>query len=1269
MLPALTLKDYIKAHHKSYISHKIERTDFIKYLQNLRTAYAQVIEAIKTNQNEENIKNTIKDFIKNTFYAERKDIQINVFGQTDYAIKKNDNIEVIMEFKKPSNKAEMITCDNVNKKALHEAIKYFYDEKYKGNYHIKNIIISDGISYFIFNPLQFQHKSIEKLCYDSIEGDLYLQKTSEIYKEIANIIARENITFEFAWFDLTYLEKRIKDFDLNNVDVNDKAIRTLLYVYKLFHPDFLLNEYSPKDSNQLNKKFYDELLYILGLEEVSENNKKLIKPNPNSNGLINETIKQLEDQKDITGEKAVNIAFELVITWLNRILFLKLFESQLVSFNDNKNFKFITSDKVIDFDELNKLFFSVLGKKVEDRDNAEETVNIPYLNSSLFEKSEMELKYINTTALNNNRKLALYKSSNLKHWSEYKNKTEEKILKYLLDFLDSYDFSSGAGESLITEENRDIINSAVLGLIFEKLNGYKDGSFYTPGFITEYMAKECIERAVVDKFNDAFDDLNAQNIQEIRNYIGNVYSADNAKKYNDIINSLRICDPAVGSGHFLVSVLNHIIYLKSYLGILFDNEGNKINNNIEIFDDTLVVFNQNDIPYAYKRKDKSTHQAQKALFKEKRTIIENCLFGVDINPKSVYICQLRLWIELLKNTYYIDNTNNMEVLPNIDINIKKGNSLVSKYPVQIGKAIVQQGSKEQKENIKQYKQLVAEYKNSGDKETKKKINETLDTIKSRLYSVVEGVLVAETEEQKIFDKQLKKLKNQWKKATSVEERQKIDKEIEKLSKSNRGSNKILVIGDSFDDPIYKNSMEWMLEFPEILDEDGKFQGFDVVIGNPPYIKEDNNKEIFKSMKNSPYYQGKMDIWYFFACRALELIKKQGYLTFIATNNWISNDGASILRNKILSDTKIQKYIDFGDCKIFSSASIQTMIFLLNKQITKEPYSVDCSKFVSDISVANFSLYKIITDNKHNDICCNYIANINPQTNKDQYIRFSSQEDTRILDIMMRQKEHLKDNEIYSGIDVLQDKVNKKSLEKLSGEIKLNDGIFVINSDELNTMNLTQCEYDDIIKPYYTSQEIKKYSVIGKNKEWIIYTDSSFKNIKKIEKYPNIKRHLDKYQNIMTSVNKPYGLHRSREEFIFKGEKILSIRKCVSPSFSYTDCDSYVSRAFLIIKTDRLNNKYLVGLLNSKIVAYWLKNKGKIQGSNCQIDKEPLLNIPLPQLNDKEQQPIIDLVNQIILLKQNDINTDTSEQEAEIDKIVYQLYGLTDDEIKIVEEGV
>lgn len=1215
----IKLKDYLKTHHKSYISHKIERTDFVKYLQNLRVAYAQILEAVKTNATEENIKNTVINFIKNTFYNERKDIQINAFNNIDYAIKKNDNIEVIMEFKKPSNKAEMITCDNLNKKALHEAIKYFYDEKHKGNYHIKNIIISDGISYFIFNPLQFQHKSLEKLCYDSIEGDLYLQRTSEIYKGIANIITREKITFEFAWFDLTYLEKRIKDFDLNNVDINDKAIRTLLYVYKLFHPDFLLNEYSPKDSNQLNKKFYDELLYILGLEEVSENNKKLIKPNQNSNGLINETIKQLEDQKDITGEKAVNIAFELVITWLNRILFLKLFESQLVSFNDNKNFKFITSDKVIDFDELNKLFFSVLGKKIEDRDNAEETVNIPYLNSSLFEKSEMELKYINTTALNNNRKLALYKSSNLKHWSEYKNKTEENILKYLLDFLDSYDFSSGAGESLITEENRDIINSAVLGLIFEKLNGYKDGSFYTPGFITEYMAKECIERAVVDKFNDAFDDLNAQNIQEIRNYIGKVYSADNAKKYNDIINSLRICDPAVGSGHFLVSVLNHIIYLKSYLGILFDDEGNKINNNIEIFDDTLVVFNQNDVPYAYKRKDKSTHQVQKTLFKEKRTIIENCLFAVDINPKSVYICQLRLWIELLKNTYYIDNTDNMEVLPNIDINIKTGNSLVSKYPVQVGKAITQKDcSEEQKGYIKQYKQLVAEYKNSGDKETKKKINETLKELKNKLYSVVAGVLVAETEEQNNFDKQLKKLKNQWKRATSIEERLKIDKEIEKLSKSNRGSNKILVIGDSFDDPIYKNSMEWMLEFPEILDEYGKFQGFDVVIGNPPYIDSETmvnsgmQAEREYILKHYSFAKGNWDIYIPFFNLAFKLMNNSGYMAYISPDKWLAKPFGLEMRSQLLD--YIYKILRAGS-NVFDSATVDSILSFISKAKTNV---MQVAEFIHNENIAtnNIDKGKLESPYKLDFVFSKYVS---------------------LLDKIETHKQ------ICSLYGIKAESACATSDAYLLKEILIDDQNF---------------NKDTMLK-FVNTGTIDKY--ISK------YGNKPATYIKGKYLYPVVLK--EKFDNLFKN---SYKSKTYSPKIIIKGLTLLD--GCID-----FNGDIIPGKSTIVITSDNPDVlKILSAIINNKVSAFYIKEKNASSSYCGGINYTPdmINSIPFPDIKANDRIKIISYVQEILKIKNSDdFDKNIGKQEEvisiqnEIDKIVYQLYGLTDGEIKIVEESL
>lgn len=1217
----IKLKHYLKVHHKSYISHKIERTNFVKYLQNIRIAYAQISEAVKANATEENIKNIVIDFIKDTFYSERKDIQINAFNNIDYAIKKNDNIEVIMEFKKPSNKAEMITCDNMNKKALHEAIKYFYDEKHKGNYHIKNIVISDGISYFIFNPLQFQHKSLEKLCYDSIDGDLYLQKTGQIYKAISDVITRENIIFEFAWFDLTYLEKRIKDFDLNNVDINDKAIRTLLYVYKLFHPDFLLNEYSPKDSNQLNKKFYDELLYILGLEEIDAEGKKLIKPNQNSNGLINETIKQLEVQKDITGDKAINIAFELIITWLNRILFLKLFESQLVAFNDDKNFKFITSEKITDFDDLNDLFFSILGKKIEDRECKEKTKNIPYLNSSLFEIGKVERDNISITALNNNRKLALYKSSNLKHWSEYKNKTEEKILKYLLEFLDSYDFSSGANDGLITEENRDIINSAVLGLIFEKLNGYKDGSFYTPGFITEYMAKECIERSVVDKFNAAFDDLNAKNIQEIRNYIGNVYSFNDAKKYNDIINSLRICDPAVGSGHFLVSVLNHIIYLKSYLGILFDDEGNKISNNIEIFDDTLVVFNQNDVPYAYKRRDKTTHQVQKALFKEKRTIIENCLFAVDINPKSVYICQLRLWIELLKNTYYIDNTDNMEVLPNIDINIKPGNSLISKYTVKVKRTVGQEGSKEQRENIKLYKQLVFEYKRSGDKNTKKEINQKLQEIKSKLYSVIENDLIVETKEQKQIMQQIKKLENLKKKATTIEERIQIDAEIESIRKKN--PNKYLVWGDSFDNPIYNGSMEWMIEFPEVLDENGKFQGFDVVIGNPPYglLNKRQNRstaievinEVFDYYKNSSIYKNSiykmLNIYQLFLVRSFDLLKPNGYSMQIFPLAFLGDISLHKLRMNIFDNYNIQTIEAFperdnANKRVFSEAKMSVCISLMQK---KKKISLFDFRINSD--------KKIDIDNSPFKISSNDIKIIDPMY---YTIPQLQQQEWEVVNKIFQNSIKLKDiaHCCTGEVDMTQD---KKFITSLKSDLKLYKGAMLDRYLERQTISQGAIEF--LSKTFI---DIKP-----KRAEASRVTRIALQGI--------------------TGINER-----------------IRIKATIIPSNTF--CANSVN--YIDFTNCSYNYKYILALLNSRLLNFIFKKFSTNSNVNgYEVDRLPIYNIQNHEQIESCVNEIFTLTNSEDYFANNMKQSKLQEISLKIDNIIYQLYDLTDDEIKIVEEGL
>ena len=1137
--------------------------------------------------------------LEDSFFYKNNEYAVEPEDKIDMTVKKNGTVKVLMEFKRPKNVSEMIKRNDLNRKALHEALAYFYTEKnLKNNYEIRTIIISNGKEFFIFDPSSFLQKPLQKVGNAISGGDLFSDKADFTYQLFKQIIQRESVEFDYTYFTIDELKSCSKS--------------RLIAIFKTLHPDFLLREFSHRDSNQLNGKFYTELLHILGLKEIRKGGKILIQVST-SGGLINETIEQLATDKGIYNTKqAFEIAFELTITWMNRLIFLKLFESQLVSFNNNNfEYKFLTSSQVKNYDDLNNLFFKILGRPIKER-AASPFNRIPYLNSSLFEVSEIEKKYFSISSLDNNAQTQIYKFSNLRKWDEYKSKKKEFTLKYFLDFLESYSFSSVDDGELLNKSSSEIINPAVLGLIFEKLNGYKEGSFFTPGYITGFISAICLEKAVIQKFNEALG-IEVSNIDELINYIGSpVYRSSDLLKYNNIVNSLSIVDPAVGSGHFLVSALNYIIYIKSRLGILWDGK-NRISEEIEIVDDSLCVYSGDQL-FSYKRNKPETHRLQKALFKEKQTIIENCLFGVDINEKSVNICQLRLWIELLKNAYYIQaNSDEMELLPNIDINIKCGNSLVSKYKPLPGRAITKTGEgKKTKELIDRYKLAVAKYKHSGDKKDKQIIKDDIQKIKANIYMWIQPDLF------------------------------KADAHLNYLP---------------------DNAFEWLVEFPELLDPNGKFSGFDVILGNPPYIKESDNKELFVALKNNSYYQGKMDIWYYFACRAMDLLKSRGLLSFIATNNWITNDGASILRQKLLAETTLKLYVDFGDNQIFDSASIQTMIFLAKKEKSKSVYDVPyyrVNNFVTHSKLEGL-LKQIIDNQPKSSSLLHYSSKLDPK--KLGYIRFSSIETESLLNKIAMNSDHLLPAEIFSGIDVLQDKVNKKAHELLPHK-KIGEGVFVLSEEEVRQLNLSSEEKVDVLRPYYTTNEIKKYGISKSNTEWIIYTDSSYNDAEKINKYPAIKKHLDSFASIITSVNKPYGLHRPRKESIFKGTKIFSIRKGFQPSFTYSEGDTFVSRAFLIIKTKRFDNLYLTGLLNSKLVAFWLKEKGKIQGQNFQIDKEPLLNIPIKD-SSSFKEGIIDKVKLLV----NSPNVDSSFLQKEIDDLVYKIYNLSDVEISLIEGSI
>jgi hypothetical protein len=582
----------------------------------------------------------------------------------------------------------------------------------------------------------------------------------------------------------------------------------------------------------------------------------------------------------------------------------------------------------------------VLARKYDDRnqDVKKAFEKVPYLNSSLFEPTEIEQVTLFISNLKDDKTIPVISSTVLKNDQGKKRTGTITTLEYLFDFLNAYDFTSEGSEE-IQEDNKSLINASVLGLIFEKINGYKDGSFFTPGFITMYMCRETIRKAVVQKFNET-KKWNCNDIEELYDNI------EDRKEANDIVNSIKICDPAVGSGHFLVSALNEMIAVKNDLKILQDRNGKRLKEyQVEVVNDELIVTDEEGELFEYNPTNSSTgsllrsesQRIQETLFHEKQTIIENCLFGVDINPNSVKICRLRLWIELLKNAYY-KNSTELETLPNIDINIKCGNSLVSRFAID---ADLSQALKKSKWTIDSYRIAVDTYRNAESKEQKREMERLIADIKSDFKSEISlndpkakklrklgGELFQITQQTQLFEMG-KKEKADWNKKVSklTEETKKLETEIEEI-KANK---------------IFENAFEWRFEFPEVLNDNGDFVGFDVVIGNPPYITILLGKKQLYDTGEANYYKQnfktfeyKGNTYALFIERGVSLMKQNGLITYIIPNTLLLSDTYSFTRRLILEKCNIIELLNC-DFKVFEEAEIGgTLIFTFKKgEIIKE----------------------------------------------------------------------------------------------------------------------------------------------------------------------------------------------------------------------------------------------------------------------------------------------------------------------------------------------
>ena len=1203
----------IKALNKAYLKEKVSRNHIELFKKNLQ----QLLKRINEQESEEHLKNVIADFLKDTWYKDQ--FEINTKDRNDLVIHTGkttkDAVGVILEVKKPSNKAEMMTAAKPNTKALQELILYYLRERVDhNNTDIKYLVVTNIYEWFVIDEVWFEKNVFRnsKLKKDYENWKLSGKDTKFFYDSIAKAFLDEvSEEMPAAYFDVRTYEKYVANAD--------KADDTkLISLYKILSPAHLLKQPFINDSNCLDTKFYVELLHIIGLEEIKDGGKKLIKRKAKSDeaALLENTIIKLEDKDALRNisnlsafgankeEQLFNVALELCITWVNRVLFIKLLEAQLYKYHKgNAAYLFLNSKLVFDFDELSNLFFQVLAEKPESRRNhiKEKFSKVPYLNSSLFDRIELERQTINISELDNRLQMPLSNSSVLKDDKGKRKAGTLPTLQYLFEFLDAYDFTSEGGEE-IQEENKNLINASVLGLIFEKINGYKDGSFFTPGFVTMYMCKETIRKSVLQKFNDT-KGWQCDTIDSLYNKI------DDKKEANKIINSLHICDPAVGSGHFLVSALNEMIAIKSELKILQDATGKSLRDyHVEVVNDELIITDEDGRLFDYNPQNKESQRIQETLFHEKETIIENCLFGVDINPNSVKICRLRLWIELLKNAYYTPASNyiELETLPNIDINIKCGNSLISRFALD---ADIKSALRNSKWSIDSYKVAVQTYRDAESKEQKREMEELIDAIKKDFRSYISpndpkykklsklrGDLFNLSQTKELFDEGNKKSKDAKKKI------EQISNEITKLETE---------IGEIKNNKIYENAFEWRFEFPEVLNWDGDYIGFDVVIGNPPYISiqdfkkfDVNAAEFYKNNFESTNF-GNFDIYIPFIELVNRISNNSFNASYILPSKFLTTDYGRGIRGYLILNKLVSEIVDFGHHQVFDAATTYTCIISLNKS-----------------NKDSLTFFKI----KPSEILKEGILK--------GKIEYSSIKDNSWI---------LDNTDIASLVNRVM--LNTTSLINLPVDISRgsstgDDKIFIlkkVGDNYVNGYNETvQIESTFLISPIFATDFTRYLFKENENvfliflysyndNEFVLFEESKIRNQSpKLHQYllSNIERLKQRKQ-----FSKWYGHSAARNLKIHGNSDILIPLLANRGLFTLTPKNKiYTLMAgggfSISIKNKRINKYYLLALLNSKLLFFILaRESNKFRGGYITCTKQYFENLPIKIINSYLQQPV------------------------------------------------
>jgi len=1041
---------------------------------------------------------------------------------------------------------------------------------------VKKLIIGNNAAFvnFRYQEIEDRYWRFSFIAYDSFfeDGQVISKETSP--KRYTYVFGDEDETYRTA------IDRFLDLYNATNIKVKD------------IQDAFAVEAMSDEFFKEYREVHYQNFIRFLTGEEIQKKGSKyqLVKVQEPSKFLTSVFNGNSED------ERAKKEARDFCKKLLGQIVFLYFLQKKGWLGASNTDYQDGDKNFIQNFFKqagekdtfypvwLSKLFYDTLNEKRNGDDFTMpngKTVKIPYLNGGLFEKENNKYDFLVFPA---------------------------DLFTSLFEFFNRFNFTIYEDSP---EEHTIAVDPEMLGHIFENLlEDNKDkGAFYTPKEIVQYMTQE----SLIEYLATHIGQNEKEGISTFVKHKNKEFLSDKVLKQIDrLLDDVKACDPAIGSGAFPMGLLQEIFMLKERIA----------------FDLGFSVWSPATV---------------------KENIIQNSIYGVDIEKGAVDIAQLRFWLSL------VVDEDKPKPLPNLAYKIVVGNSLVSKFGEEIieidweveantqfdmfGSELENQKSWLLNEISKKQKQFF-----SASNKDKKKINKVIRKLKLDILST-QLELMIETRGA-LLDNSRKKTKKQTEAWLETEGWKRAIKEINTLKKN--------------DKPF--EHFDWKLDFPEILNPlVNENAGFDIVIGNPPYIKEYTNKSVFDGFRNSKYYQGKMDLWYGFACVSIDLLKAKGVECFIAQNNWITSAGASIFRENVLTRTEIKLFTDFWNYKVFKSAGIQTMVYLLQKTSPKETYPLKYS-VLNDDTIKESQLTDFLRFDLEQKYASKYTLKFQPKNYIDKLITFNNPKINQVLkQILDNDSKYLKDDEVANGIHPHHDFINKKMKAILGDSVEIGDGIFGLTERQLVSLELNE-EEKKFVKRYYSdTKHFSKYFGEKIEDKFIIYTTSDFKKPNSLDNYPNLKNHLNKFQKVITSDNKPYGLHRARKEHFFIGEKIAVQRKSPNePVFTYLNFDSYLSAAFYVIKTNRFNTKYLTALLNSSLVKFWLRYKGKMQGDNFQVDKEPLVYIPI--IEPENVEPFVNLVDYILYLKSNkDILTHTDNKsisshiESILDMMVYELY--------------